>query len=902
MLAYAEVLFFFWLLLLWTPSVRGQGTVSNGTATLSVASLPAGSGPLTAQYAGDTNPALRTSAAVQREVAVAGSAQTITFPQPPSPAYAGTSVALSATSSSGGSVTYTVISGPATVNGATLTYTGPGTVMVEADQPGASGFSPALPVQDTVDVTLLTEPVGTASPALTGFLFFSTGGSVASIEVLTQGAPNLDFNAVPGGTCVVGQTYTAGQTCTVQFVFDPTHPGLRYGGVILVGADGSTLANTYVFGEGTGPQLIFNPGLQTALGSNLRGASGVAINGSGDLFVSSRGGSTLLEIPASGGPAIPLGAFSDVEDVAVDGSGNVFLINGRDTVSEVVAVNGIIPAAPSIRTVASGFAALNGIKVDQNGNILLANSFLQGDNAAVFEIPAVNGSIPASPTVLTLGGGFGGPTGVAEDANGNVFVSDESKNAVFEMLAVNGSIPSSPAVLQLGSGFNSPSNVALDAVGNVYVTDYGNAAVKEIEAVGGTVPALNPVIKILGTGFNQPQGLVVGAEGDVYVADSGLPSVTKLDYADPPTLSFATTPVGVTSTDSPQSVTLINDGNAPLEVLPPSTGLNPTITPGFVLGNNSSCPQLSAQANAAAELGPGAACTDVVSFAPVAAGPDNGVLVTTDNNLNLAGATQTVVLNGTGLAVTSTLNLTATPTPVFLLNPVTLSATATSNVGTPTGSVTFLENGAVLGAANLNGGVANLVLSNLGVGSHSIVATYGSIIGPVTSTAVTVMVEDFSLSFSQNAVSIPHGGTATYSLTIHPIGGAVMPAAIDLAVSGAPDSSTITLSPVTVLSGSGSTTVTLTIATPDYPVGPFSESRPANRALVFAVASLLLFGMRKRRFSAAFRWLACLIACLVVAAGVTGCGSGWGTQQYSVVVTGSSGALSHATTSSLTSQ
>src|SRR5580658_936439 len=44
-------------------------------------------------------------------------------------------------------------------------------------------------------------------------------------------------------------------------------------------------------------------------------------------------------------------------------------------------------------------------------------------------------------TVVTLGSGFSGPSGVAVDAYGNVFVADHGNNAVKEILAVNGSIP-----------------------------------------------------------------------------------------------------------------------------------------------------------------------------------------------------------------------------------------------------------------------------------------------------------------------------------------------------------------------------------------------------------------------------------------------------------------------------
>ena len=840
--------------------------------------------------------------------AASSASQTISFPQPPAPAYAGTSITLDAIASSGLSVSYAVISGPATINGSILTYTGAGTVVVEADQAGNGNFDAAAAVQDTVIVTLLTEPVGTASPAVSTSITFATEGTLESVAGLTQGAHNLDFSSVSGGSCLPGLMYMAGQTCTVAFTFTPTRPGLRSGAVVLMASDGTTLGNSYIYGEGTGPQLIFNPGLQSAIGSSLDSASGAAVNGNGDLFVSALHGQAVQEFPAAGGPPVPLGSFSDAEDIAVDGSGNVFVISGRNTVSEIVAVNGTIPPSPTIRTLASdagfsGFTELNGIKVDKNGNVFVANSYLGGGTSAVFEVLAVNGSIPASPTILTLVSGVGGPTGVAVDASGDVFFSDQTGNAVHEIAAVNGSIPASPMVTQLGSGFSSPSNVALDSSGNVYVTDYGNQAVKEILAVNGTVPSTDPTIETLGSGLVEPEGLVVDASGNVFVADSGLPSVVKLDFADPPTLTFAATAVGSTSTDSPQTVTLINNGNAALAFLPPSAGQNPAITPGFTLSNSSTCPQLPASTNVAAGLGEGDSCTDIVSFTPVAAGADHGTLVTVDNDLNVAGATQTVVLNGTGLALALTISLTATPSPVFLLNPVVLTATVGSSAGPPSGTVTYSEGGTVLGSAALSGGVASLSVSTLGLGSHTLTATYTSSSGGVTSSAVVVTVQDFSLAFNESTLTIPHGGTATYSLVVSPIGGTVMPSAINLTISGAPDTSNISLYPEPVAAGSGSATITLTIRTPDYPVGPFSENRPTGVGVVLSACGLLLLCGRKRRMlRVQVRWIACFMLLLAASASLSACGSGWGTQQYTVSVTGSSGPLSHTATAGLISQ
>ena len=60
-----------------------------------------------------------------------------------------------------------------------------------------------------------------SSSSQTVTLRFKAAGTLGSINVLTQGAPNLDFQYALSGTCSPGTGYSSGQTCTVGVNFAP---------------------------------------------------------------------------------------------------------------------------------------------------------------------------------------------------------------------------------------------------------------------------------------------------------------------------------------------------------------------------------------------------------------------------------------------------------------------------------------------------------------------------------------------------------------------------------------------------------------------------------------------------------------------------------------------------------
>jgi hypothetical protein len=95
-----------------------------------------------------------------------GKAQTITFAQPASPVgFSATPIALSASSSSGLTVTFSVLSGPGMVSGNLLTMTGIGTIVVAADQAGGGIYNAATEVTRSIVINQGTQTINFTPPA-----------------------------------------------------------------------------------------------------------------------------------------------------------------------------------------------------------------------------------------------------------------------------------------------------------------------------------------------------------------------------------------------------------------------------------------------------------------------------------------------------------------------------------------------------------------------------------------------------------------------------------------------------------------------------------------------------------------------------------------------------------------
>jgi hypothetical protein len=133
-----------------------------------------------------------TAAPVTRAFTVNKASQLITFTNIPDQDYRSTSVAVSATSSSNLPVNYSIVSGPATISGNVITFTGIGTVTVKASQPGDANYLPAADATKSFCINIA------ALDPIAGFTNLCPG--IATYSVNNVPGATYHWSIIGGGT------------------------------------------------------------------------------------------------------------------------------------------------------------------------------------------------------------------------------------------------------------------------------------------------------------------------------------------------------------------------------------------------------------------------------------------------------------------------------------------------------------------------------------------------------------------------------------------------------------------------------------------------------------------------------------------------------------------------------
>ena len=263
---------------------------------------------------------------------------------------------------------------------------------------------------------------------------------------------------------------------------------------------------------------------------------------------------------ATNGPAINAQLYSP-EGVAVDSAGNLYIADhGNNRIRKVS--NGVITTVAGNGT--PGFSgdkgpptnaqlfAPSGIAVDTLGNLYVADSI----NNRVREVS--NGVITtvAGNGTGGLGGDNGlatsaelnGPSGVAVDSAGNLYIADTGSNrirrvsnGVITTVAGGGpllpnpgpfpgpadNVPATKIELQL------PAGVAVDSAGNLYIADSGTGRIYKVSnglitTVAGGGLSFGDGGPATSGGLAYPMGVAVDSAGNLYIADSSNHRIRKV--------------------------------------------------------------------------------------------------------------------------------------------------------------------------------------------------------------------------------------------------------------------------------------------------------------------------------------------------------------------------------------
>ena len=268
---------------------------------------------------------------------------------------------------------------------------------------------------------------------------------------------------------------------------------------------------------------------------------------------------TLAGLPGQAGRADGAGAaarFFYPFGIAVTGSGTVYVADtGNHAIRVVTPVGAVTTLAGAaggsgIADGVGGEALFNypdGITLDASGTLYVADH----DNQTIRKITSAGavttfaGAARISGSADGSGGAarFNGPTGVAVDSTGNVYVADAG-NSTIRKITAGGSVTTFAGFAGVagssdGPGgsarFNAPEGIAVDSVGNVYVADTNNSTIRKITA-GGTVTTLAGVAGQTGSAdgpggsarFNGPYAVAVDSAGNVYVSDYFNSTIRKI--------------------------------------------------------------------------------------------------------------------------------------------------------------------------------------------------------------------------------------------------------------------------------------------------------------------------------------------------------------------------------------
>lgn len=421
-------------------------------------------------------------------------------------------------------------------------------------------------------------------------------------------------------------------------------------------------------------------GFNDATGTSARfnTPTGAAVDGGGNLYIADKlnhrirkitPGGVVTTFAGSGTAGFANGTgtaaqFDQPNGVAVDGSGNVYVADYGNHLVRKITSGGVVTTLAGSGT--GGFAdGLGGaaqfyfpaaVAVDGSGNVYVAD-FLNYRIRKITPgglVSTLAGSGTAGFADATgAAAQFNLPSGIAVDGSGNVYVADQLNHRIRQVTSggvVTTFAGSGTAGSADGTGtaaqFSSPTGVAVNAAGTVSVADQGNNRIRQITsaAVVTTLAGSGTAGSLDATGaaaqFNQPNAVAVFGT-TLYVADQGNHRIRAIAPPPVPTItSFTPTSAGAGMTVTINGTNFTGAG---------AVSFGGVAAASFTVVSATQITAVVAPASASGSVSvtaPGGTATlagftfiappTITSFLPTSAGAGTTVIVT---GTNLSGAT-----------------------------------------------------------------------------------------------------------------------------------------------------------------------------------------------------------------------------------------------------------------------
>jgi hypothetical protein len=553
----------------------------------------------------------------------------------------------------------------------------------------------------------------------------------------------------------------------------------------------------------------------TGVGASFHFPVGAAVDALGDVYVADNGNNSIRMVTSAGAVTTVAGSgakgwadgtgtgasFSAPWGVALDSSRNLYVADKDNNRIRKVTSAGVVTTLAGSATkgatdgtgTAASFNNPTGVAVDTAGNVYVTdygnNEIRKITSAGVVTTWAGNAILSGSTDGTGTAASFYGPSGIAMDSSGNLYVADANNNRI-RKITPSGAVTTWAGSSARGStdgtstaaSFYGPSGVAIDASDDLYVADANNNKIRKINPFGAvtTLAGTGSQGSTDGTGsaasFYTPIGVAVDTSGVVYVADEGNSKIRKITlpvqtvpviaWASPAAISYgaplssaelnATANVPGTFAYTPASGTVLDVGSQTLSV---------TFTPSDTTTYSVTTATQTLTVNRAVPA--------ITWAAPIEITPGTALSATQlDATANTAGTFIYTPAAGT-VPSTGSQTLSVTFTPNDTTNYTTATATQTLLVGVVPSSPTADAAGDVI--ANRFTATWNVVAGALGYrldvstnnSFSSFVSGYQSLdVGNVTSANVSGLSASTTYYYRVEAYDSTGSGASSGTITV----------------------------------------------------------------------------------------------------------------------------------------